>query len=225
MMNAIIYLRVSTDEQHLGIDVQRASCLQYCAQRGIEIKGEYIDEGLSGGLKAEDRQGLQAALNALKKNDILLVHKRDRLARCNRAIALVETDIDKKKAKVISCCDEGTWEVDQNNAMAFMMRSMTDTFSQFERLTIKARTKSALAIKKSRGERTGHIAFGFKLSADGIHIERCDEEQVILGLMKELQDAGMTVRGITAELNTRKILNREAQWTKSATHRILQKVA
>jgi DNA invertase Pin-like site-specific DNA recombinase len=224
-MKAIIYLRVSTDEQNLGVDVQRANCLQYCQKHSIEIGGEYIDDGLSGGLAPEDREGLLKALDLLKKGDILLVHKRDRLARCNQAIALVEMAVSKKKARVISCADEGTWAADQNDPMAFMMRSMADTFSQFERLTIKQRTKSALAVKKSRNERTGHVPFGYKLAADGIHLEVCEEERDIIALMKELQSSGMTIRKIAAELNRRETFNRGDEWTKSATHRILQKAA
>lgn len=44
-----------------------------------------------------------------------------------------------KKARIVSTNHEGTWSEDENDSMAFMMRSMADTFAQFERLTIKSR--------------------------------------------------------------------------------------
>lgn len=43
-MRAIIYLRVSTDDQSLGIEAQRKACQQYCQNRGISIAAEFFDE-------------------------------------------------------------------------------------------------------------------------------------------------------------------------------------
>lgn len=224
-MKAIVYLRVSTDEQNLGIEAQRAACKAYCQKSGIEIVAEFVDEGFSGGLPPEDRPALLSALESLKKGDILLVAKRDRVARCKKAVALVELATERKKARIISTQDEGTWAQDENDPMAFMMRSMADTFAQFERLTIKQRTRAALAVKKSKGERTGYIPFGFKLAKDGIRLETDEEEQSIIKLIRELQNSGLSVRRIAEELNSRGKLNRGSRWSKSSTHRILQKAA
>lgn len=225
IMKAVIYLRVSTEDQSLGIEAQRSACHAYCEKNKIPIAAEFVDEGLSGGLPPEDRPALLSALESLNKGDIFLVAKRDRVARCKRAVSLVEMAVEKKKGRIISTQDEGTWAQDENDPMAFMMRSMADTFAQFERLTIKQRTRAALAVKKSKGERTGHIPFGFKLAEDGIHLEVEEEEQSIIKLIRELKDSGMSIREIADELNEREILNRGSTWSKSSTHRILQKAA
>lgn len=224
-MKAVIYLRVSTDDQCLGIDGQRSACEAYCEKNGIEISGVHIDEGLSGGLPPQERPSLLSALDSLGKDDILLVAKRDRVARCKRAVSLIEMAVEAKKGRIISTQDEGTWAEDENDPMAFMMRSMADTFAQFERLIIRQRTRTALAVKKSRGERTGHIPFGFMLAEDGVHLEVNEEEQSIIKLIVELKESGMSVRKISEELNKRQKFNRGSTWTKSSTHRILQKAA
>lgn len=225
VMRAVIYLRVSTDDQSLGIEAQRVACLQYCEKNGIAIVGEYTDEGFSGGLPPEKRDYLPTAINSLGKGDILLVAKRDRIARCNRAVMDIERLVETKKARIISTIDEGTWSVDQDDPMSFLVRSMTDTFSQLERLTIKKRTKAALAVKKSKGERVGHIPFGYRLAADEIHLEVDENEQNIIRLMGELQKSGMSIREIAENLNSRNIFNRGSTWKKSSAHRILKKAA
>lgn len=225
-MRAVIYLRVSTDDQSLGIEAQRKACLQYCLNRDISIAGEFFDEGLSGSLQPQDRPALTEALNCLKKGDVLLVAKRDRIARCKKALCLIEMTAEARKARIISTVDEGTWSEDENDPMAFMMRSMADTFAQFERLTIKSRTKAALAVKKAKGERTGHIPFGYRLAADGIHLEIDENEQNIIRLMRKLNESGMSIRDIANELNKQQLFNRsEKPWSKSACHRILNQKA
>lgn len=225
-MRAVIYLRVSTDDQSLGIEAQRKACLQYCLNRGMSIVGEFFDEGLSGSLQPQDRPALTKALNCLGKGDVLLVAKRDRIARCNKALSLIEIATEARKSRIISTIDEGTWTENKDDPMAFMMRSMTDMFAQFERLTIKSRTKAALAVKKAKGERTGHIPFGYHLADDGVHLEIDENEQNIIRLMRELYESGMSIRDIADELNKQQLFNRsEKLWSKSACHRILNQKA
>ena len=75
-MATIAYLRVSTDEQDLGLDAQ-----DMAIRAKYEPAEVFIDEGLSGG-KA-DRPALMQALSALRKGDELVVAKRDRLSHGN----------------------------------------------------------------------------------------------------------------------------------------------
>ena len=46
----VTYLRVSTSEQALsglGLEAQRATVAAYAERKGLEITGEYCDEGIS----------------------------------------------------------------------------------------------------------------------------------------------------------------------------------
>src|SRR5690606_2024307 len=76
------YVRVSTDEQNLG--------LQRDALKKSGCRKIISDKGISG--NSTKRDGLDRALKQIKKGDILVVWKLDRLGRSLRhLIELVET--------------------------------------------------------------------------------------------------------------------------------------
>jgi len=80
IVRAFGYLRVSTDAQAdsgLGLEAQRSAITAAAARLGLDLGDVFTDAGLSGALELEDRPGLFAAVNALKRGDTLLVAKRD----------------------------------------------------------------------------------------------------------------------------------------------------
>jgi DNA invertase Pin-like site-specific DNA recombinase len=222
------YLRVSTDQQAEtgnGVESQIAQCQEYAKRMGFEITQFYKDEGISGSAMPEDRPGLLEAIHTLSKGDMLLVAKRDRLARSGKALAFIEHALEKKKAKVVSAAGEGT-DGDADDPTAFMMRGMTDLFSEFERKLIKWRTKNALKAKKDRGERVGHIPFGYKLGEDGIHLEPDPNELSILEQIFDLRKEGLSTRKIAEEMNQRGAFNRGGgKWNHASMHRMILKIA
>jgi DNA invertase Pin-like site-specific DNA recombinase len=157
---AIAYLRVSTDQQAdsgLGLDAQRRAIEQAAQRHGLAMTAVYQDAGISG-KDIESRPGLLEAVNALKRGDVLLIAKRDRLGRDVVAVALIERLITRKGAKVLSAAGEGT---DSDDPTALLMRRIVDAFGEYERLLIGARTKSALRAKRARGLRAGNVPFGY----------------------------------------------------------------
>lgn len=222
-MKFIAYLRVSTEDQSLGLDAQKFACETYCQKLGHELNEIFSDEGLSGGLSFDKRPGILDALASLEKGDVLLVAKRDRLSRGDTlAMAMIEAGVARKGAKIISTAGEGT---ESEDPASILMRRMVDAFGEYERLIIKSRTKAALQTKKAKGERVGHIPFGQQLAADGIHLEECVAEQDILQQINDLKSRGLSIRAIAAAMNERKAFNRGAEWNASSVHRILQKAA
>src|SRR5579863_4277630 len=102
MPNAIIYRRVSTDEQAksgLGVDAQLAICQQGAARLGLRVTSVCTDEGLSGSLAPQERPGLLDAIGKLRRGDVLLVSKRDRLARDGDQVVFAEFAIRQRGAK------------------------------------------------------------------------------------------------------------------------------
>lgn len=225
-MRLLAYIRVSTDAQAdsgAGLEAQMYACENYAKRHGLTIHQIFRDEGITGaGL--EDRHGLMEVLSDLKKGDVLLVAKRDRLARGD-AMGAIQMAVDKKKAKIISAAGEGT-EGDKDDPMTYMMRGMTDLFSGFERLLIKSRTKAALQAMKRDGKRVGHIPFGYQLAQDGIHLEESPEEQDILRQMSELRLSGLSIRDIANALNDRGAFNRgQSKWNNASVHRVMKMAA
>jgi DNA invertase Pin-like site-specific DNA recombinase len=68
MKNAIIYLRMSTDEQAesgLGLEAQEATARKWCEAKGRKVVAVHRDEGVSGTVPADKRSGLTSALASL----------------------------------------------------------------------------------------------------------------------------------------------------------------
>ena len=80
--HAIAYIRVSTEQQTdsgLGLEAQQASIAASAIRLGLELSRTFVDAGTSGSLAIEDRPVLLDAVAALRRGDVLLVAKRDRL--------------------------------------------------------------------------------------------------------------------------------------------------
>jgi len=198
---AIGYLRVSTEGQAdsgLGLDAQRASVTTAAARLGLALADVFTDAGLSGSLDLADRPGLFAAIEAMKRGDVLIVAKRDRLGRDVVAVAMIERLIARKGGRVLSAAGEGT---DNDDASSMLQRRILDAFSEYERLIIGQRTKAALKAKRARGERAGNVPFGYRLADDGRSLIACDAERRILELIRQLREAGYTLRAIADSLN------------------------
>jgi len=224
-MKIFAYLRVSTDQQvesGAGLASQRAACRQWAEKHGGLITEIFVEEGISGSTGLDKRPALLQAIAGLGNGDVLLVAKRDRLGRDPFAVAMIEAGVTRKKAKIVSAAGEGT---DSDDPSSILMRRMIDAFSEFERNIIRGRTKSAMAAKKVKGERVGHIPFGFQL-AEGNRIEPNPTEQAILSQIRELRIARMSIREIAKELNDRGIFNRNGKkWNHESVRNAMKKIA
>jgi DNA invertase Pin-like site-specific DNA recombinase len=212
-MKAIIYTRVSTDEQvssGLGLAAQFKACQRIAEDLSVSEILHFSDAGISGASSIEERPGLTAALLALRRGDTLIVAKRDRIARDQLTTLLVERAVKSKKPKLLSVAGEGTGE---EGISGMMQRGMFDLFAQLEREMIRTRTKSALGIKKARGERVGQIPYGYCLSDDGVHLTPTANEQKIIAEVLALRKSGLSIRSIVAAMNEKRIPSRTGnQW-------------
>jgi DNA invertase Pin-like site-specific DNA recombinase len=203
---AVGYVRVSTDEQSLGPEAQRAAIEKWAQSRGVRMTAIFEDHGISGGASVEKRPGLLAALAALRENGagLLVAAKRDRIARDTVIVAMVEQAAVRAGAAVTTAdgASDGAGPEGQ------LMRGIVDVFAAYERGVIKSRTRAALAVKRTRGERIGGIPYGFELAADGVHLAESAAEQTVIGQIRELRTAGLSLRAVTAECERRGMVSR-----------------
>lgn len=200
MASAVGYLRVSTDGQAvsgLGLDAQRAAITGAAVRLGLAVASWHTDEGVSGGADLEARPGLMAAVQAVRRGDVLLCAKRDRLGRDVLNVAMLERLVQRKGARIVSAAGEGT---DGTTPADALMRTMLDAFAQFERALIATRTKAALKAKRDRGYRAGNVPFGYVADATG-KLDAHDGEQRVLSVVADLKATGLSLRAIAAELN------------------------
>mgnify|MGYP003420243563 CR=1 FL=1 len=194
---AVAYLRVSTDEQKLGPEAQRAAIETWAKREGVSVVAWHCDSGISGGSDLADRPGLVAAIGELRAAGagVLAIARRDRLARDVGVAAAVERAVKGCGAKVLSA--DGTANGD--SAADAFMRTILDAASEYERALLRARTKAALAAKRAKGERTGECPYGYRAGSDGKLIPH-EGEQKIIALVRDHRAAGMSLRAIVAEL-------------------------
>ena len=205
---AIAYLRVSTDEQKLGPEAQRAQIDAWAQREGVSVVAWHVDSGVSGGSDLADRPGLVAALGELRAigAGVLVIAKRDRLARDVAVAATVERAVKACGAKVLSA--DGTANGD--TAADAFMRAMLDAAAEYERALIRARTKAALAAKRAKGQRTGEIPYGYSAGTDG-RLVKNEGEQKVIALVREYRAAGVPLRTIVAELARAGIVSRSGR--------------
>ncbi|NQX15083.1 recombinase family protein [Rathayibacter sp. VKM Ac-2857] len=140
MGSVIGYARVSTSDQNAQMQVD-----------ALEAAGAtriYVDQGVSG-MKAS-RPELDLALDRLKKGDVLLVWRLDRLGRGTvNTLTLIDSLI--AKGVGFRSITEG---LDSTTPTGKAMLGMVSIFAELERETIRERTSAGLAAAKAQG-RTG----------------------------------------------------------------------
>lgn len=203
-LRAVAYLRVSTDRQELGPEAQRAAVSAWGEREGVRIVAWHVDT-VSGAAPIDARPGLLAALDALSAEQagVLVVARRDRLARDVVASAMIERLAARKGATVASADGSGNGAGPE----AAMMRGMLAVFAQYEREIIRGRTRAALRAKRARGERAGTIPYGFIADAAG-RLSPNVGERLIQTRVRELRAAGVSLRAVVAMLEREQLVGR-----------------
>lgn len=221
---AIGYIRVSTSEQALGLDAQRAALASWCASRGVELVAIHEDRGVSGAAELTARPGMLAALAALKASraGLLLVAKRDRLARDVVTAGLLDREVARLGARIASAAGEG----EGDDPVALFTRRLFDAVAELERAKIADRTRRALAVKRERGEKLGgDRPLGRTVAADGRTLVADPEEARALEIIRSLRDGGWSIRGIVAELEKLGVPARGSRWHATSVARLLSRAA
>lgn len=221
---AVAYLRVSTDDQALGLEAQRTAIETWANTRDMRVVDWCIDEGVSGGAALDARPELARALALLREHraGVLVVAKRDRLARDVIVAAMVEKLAANVGAAILSVAGEGSDATDDPSSQ--LLRRMVDAFAEYERAIIAMRTRNALAAKRARGEVIGGMPpWGLRLSEDGRSWVPDEREQLMLSLVRELRAQGKGVRPIARALEAAGFRSRNGRkFQHSSVVRMLQ---
>ena len=194
--NAIIYCRVSTNEQAssgLGLEDQQRRCIGYCQAQGWRVAGIFVDAGISASTLT--RPELDKAIASLTPHSVLVVLKLDRLTRTVADLAPLSERIEAAQAEWASVQEK----FDTSTATGRLMLRMMLELSQWEREVIGERTASALQQKKFRGERLGTTPLGYQTASDGkVVVDALG--QAAVARARELRHQGLTLRAIAKTL-------------------------
>src|ERR1700752_1597359 len=130
------YARVSTDDQDTAVQV--------AALKAAGCERIYREKA-SGG--RWDRPELHRLLDHLRKGDVLVVWKLDRLSRSLPDVLTVMEQLSETKAGFRSL----TESIDTTTASGRMMMQMVGAFAEFERAMLRERTKAGLDSARREG--------------------------------------------------------------------------
>ena len=201
------YARVSSEEQAesgAGLAAQRRAIRDACAARGYELVEIVQDAGWSG--KSLDRPGIAAALARLDSGEVaaLVVSKLDRLSRSLIDFAgLMERS--RREGWALIALDLG---VDTTTPAGELVANVMASVAQWERRTIGARTKEALAARREAGVRLGR--------------PRTMSDEVVGRIVAE-RERGLSLPAIANLLNAEKVPTAQdgAKWYPSTVRKVL----
>lgn len=201
---AVGYVRVSTEDQALSVDAQRAAVLAWARSHGVEVRAWADDVGVSGAAPLEARLGLLRAFGLVREHraGLVLVARRDRVARDVGAARVVEREAQRLGARFVSADGVASGDAPADQ----FMRTVLDGAAEYERGLIRLRTKDALRVKRARGELVGGVPFGTRV-VDGVRLVPCAAELAVLAQLAELRRSGLTVRAVQREAEETGLFN------------------
>lgn len=206
-----IYTRVSTDhgleQEFNSLDAQREASVAFIKSQAHEgwvcLKDPYDDGGFSGG--SMERPALQRLLEdvRLKKLDVIVVYKVDRLTRSLADFAKLVELFDAHEVSFVSV----TQSFNTTSSMGRLTLNVLLSFAQFEREVTGERIRDKIAASKKKGLWMGGVVpHGYRVENRKLLIEPGEAEEVklIFDLYCQLESIPALVR----ELDQRGIRSR-----------------
>jgi site-specific DNA recombinase len=213
------YVRVSTVGQAVegvSLQAQQARVEAYAQAEALPV-ALFADEGVSGSV--DSRQGLAAALASLNSGDVLVVYSLSRLARSTRHTLEIAEQLERRGCDLVSLSEK----IDTTSAAGRMVFRMLSVLGEFEREQIVERTKTALAYKRSKGQRMGRVSFGYRVEEGSKTLIKDEHEQKILVCIDDLRGRGYTYQRIADHLNREGMTKREGtKWKKQNVYLVMK---
>lgn len=207
-MNAIGYIRVSTDQQadKFGPDAQKEAIYTYADEHDYEIV-DWVEDHISG--VKDDRPGFNEILamkNTPHKIDAVIAFKTDRIARDAMLYCYYHYSLEKKGITLISA----TEDLDTYGDFAPVMLSVAAYIGRKERENIQIRTNAGKAQKAAGGGFTGgKVPYGYDTVDRQLVINEKEAEMV--RMLFRLYDSGMPQAEVTRLINEAGYRSRKGQ--------------
>lgn len=196
-MKAVAYMRCSGLGQVSGDtwDRQEAAIRKYATANAIEVVEWFRDEGVTGKMELEGRQGLSNCLTACREQRIglVLIEDSTRMARDMIVAEVCIREFQKLGVRVVACSGGVDLTAgDDSNPTAQLIRQILAAVGAFERCVIVLKTRAARERQRAKlGKCEGRKPFGSKPG-----------EENALARMIELRNAGHPYQAIADTLNT-----------------------
>jgi len=197
-MQAVAYIRVSTEEQVSGtsLDSQEKACLEYARNNNITLSKDNIfrEEGVSA--KLIDRPKLSRMIDYCGKNKDKISHcivwKVDRLARRSEYHHIIKARLAKNGVKLISVT-----EPIGDDPVGNLMDGMLAAFAQFDNDIRTARTTGGMRARTMQGGWPHGAPYGYKRSKSPSGITTVapgDNASLLTEFLNEFSTGAYTVK-------------------------------
>jgi site-specific DNA recombinase len=216
-LQAVSYLRVSSVGQVVGdgFPRQRETIHSFAARNGVQIVGEFRDEGVSGATEHADREGFRALLERIAGNCVrlVLVERSDRLARDLLVQETLLNSLIKLGVRVVDA-SSGLDLTDESDPSRRLIRQVLGAVAEHDKACLVAKLRKARERKRvATGRCEGRKPFGTK-----------NGEQRGLERIRQLRAQGFSLRKIAATLNVEGIPSRGGKaWSFGTVARLVQR--
>jgi DNA invertase Pin-like site-specific DNA recombinase len=149
-----IYARVSTSNAGQDPSLQTRELTEYCARRGWEVAGVYVDSGISGATDSRPELNRLMEDAHRRKFSVVAVWKFDRFA---RSVSHLLRALETFRALGIEFVSL-TEQVDTTTPMGKMIFTVLASVSELERGLISERCKAGMRNARAKGKLIGRPA-------------------------------------------------------------------
>jgi putative DNA-invertase from lambdoid prophage Rac len=192
------YLRVSTSEQ--SVDLQKSEINRYVLARGFGEPIWYEDLGTGTNDNRLALKRLMADVR-LRKVDVVICWKLDRLFRSMKHMVLALNDFSELGIQFISLKDQ----IDMTTATGRLMTHILSAFAEFEADLIRGRVRAGLENAKRKGKRLGRPS---RINAQKA-MELRQNGLSLAAISKQLNVSRSTVSKTLKKMNSQISENRE----------------
>ncbi len=225
MTKAVIYTRYSPRPKKgyepESCETQEGICRHFAKGRDYEVVAAYHDKDVSGG--DYDRPILWEAIDAVKKGYVLLVFKRDRLARDVLISETINKSLKAKGAKVEAV--EG--DIEGDGPEHELARMMIDLVAMYIRKCNAAQTSRHMKQHQANGKKVSrHPPYGQMDNPDDPSVWMPNpHEQGIINVVRTLKERDWTAYRITNHLNEHaKEEARGKEWRHKTVSKIMERL-
>lgn len=178
-----LLLRVSSEEQRdrETIEIQRDFLSEYCRLYSLDIAGVYADDGVSGTIPVHERPEGRRLLEDAKAGAFgtLLVYRLDRLG---RSLLVIVDAHDRLQAAGVAL-RSATEPIDTSSPSGRLIFQMLASFAEYERETIRERTRAGLHRAYRGGKHYGAAPYGYQTDDTGRLQIVSEEAEIMRGII------------------------------------------
>jgi site-specific DNA recombinase len=191
-----LYLRVSSLEQREAgtIETQKQYLEHYTAMRGLEVAGQYADDGIPGTVPFHERpEGARLLDDASAgRFDSVVCYKLDRVGRSLLNVIDAHDRLEVLGVGLRSAKEQ----IETTTPAGRLQFQMLGGFAEFERSTIRERTQDGLHRALRAGKQPGRLPYGYRIGEDGGFEVVEDEARLIAQIFSRVAEGSTIYREV-----------------------------